>query len=440
MKSITKSHIEWINTSKLDPTGLLFRYDGEVYRAVYQQSVNKVKHLFDSGIVRELVAKRLLVETHLTELALPGFGLVLHHKKIPFPSHPEDWPRAIFRDAAKTVIKLNIELQKHLYATIDYHAHNVKLDADSNPVWIDFGSIVPQKFVPTQQMHAEFSTWFINILILLSKGIHLGKISRSICRDGGLNAEELHELTGMRVDLSPNDRETWLFAVLEWLENLEFPQYKGEWSDYYTSHDEITKWDPCDKSFDQPNTRRGIVAGLLEKFAPEKIIDLGCNTGLFSVLSSRFADSVCAIDNDEWALDQFYRMLSQARKGLPISLVVRDIGAAQHQQRSPMKADLVLALAITHHLFFTNKLTFDYIAWLLTAYSTDTLITEFMPDGLGIGRPHPDPLPAEYELEKFKNAFRPFFKEVDQITYPSGSSKRIFVVCAGRTQRDRMVN
>ena len=434
MRSLPNESIEWLNTSRQDPTGLLFQYEGEIYRAVYKNAVSKVMHLFEAGIVNDLIDKGLLIDTQIGDFTVSGFGLVLHHKKIPFLSLPEDWSRSILLDAAKTVIKLNIALRKYRYATIDYHAHNIKLGDDSVPVWIDFGSIVPEKNVSVQAMNVEFGTWFIHSLILLSKSSNLGRICRWFYKAGGIRSEEFYELTGIRIDVSLKNRQAWLFSVQEWLNNLKFPQYKSEWSNYYTSDDKLQQWDPYAKSFDEPNTRHGIIAEQLRNFSPKKVIDIGCNTGQFSVLAARFSGSVCSIDSDEWSLDQFYRALQEGKRGLPISLVLRNISQSQHQQRSSIKADVVLALAVTHHMYFSQRLSFNYITWVLSSYSTNILVTEFMPDGLGIGRPSPDPLPREYTLKNFIISLTPFFDKIEYVKYPSGPSKRIFVICEGRTQ------
>ena len=107
MKIVAKESIEWIETSRLDPTGLLFQYGGEIYRAVYKNAVNKVMHLCESGIVPELIKKGLLIDTRIADFGIEGFGMVLHHKRIPFPSLPEDWTRSILLDAAKSMLTIS---------------------------------------------------------------------------------------------------------------------------------------------------------------------------------------------------------------------------------------------------------------------------------------------------------------------------------------------
>jgi hypothetical protein len=78
MKILPNESIEWINMSKLDPTGLVFQYEGEIFRAVYKNAVSKVMHLFEAGIVKELIDKGLLINTQISDFAIPGFGLILH--------------------------------------------------------------------------------------------------------------------------------------------------------------------------------------------------------------------------------------------------------------------------------------------------------------------------------------------------------------------------
>ena len=98
-----------------------------------------------------------------------------------------------------------------------------------------------------------------------------------------------------------------------------------------------------------------------------------------------------------------------------------------------------MALALTHHMFLGQKMSFNNIAFQLAKYSTDVLVTEFMPDGLGIGVPSPNPLPEEYTLETFKASFKPYFNKIEDIQYPSGKSRRIFVYCEGRTSLNKMI-
>ena len=172
--------IKWVVDSRMDPTGRIFHHEGEFYRAIYPGAAPKVKRLFESGVIESLTEKRLLIKSQITDLKVPGFGLVVHHKKIPFISMPEDWPKAIFLDAAKTVIKTNLALLEFGYSTIDFHSHNIQQTCNAAPVWMDFGSIVPLNAYSGMICHTEFCEWFVHYLILLSKDYNLERVCRTM--------------------------------------------------------------------------------------------------------------------------------------------------------------------------------------------------------------------------------------------------------------------
>lgn len=437
--TIPLKSIQWIVDSRLDPTGRIFKYEGEFYRAIYTHATQKVKHLFQSNLIQSLVEKKLLIESEITDLMVPGFGLVIHHKRIPFTSSMEEWPQKMFLDAAKKVVEINLELLDSGFITIDYHAHNIQQDYNANPVWIDLGSIIPRSRIPVKNMYLEFAGWFIHYLILLSKYPDLDRVCRSLMESGPISIPEFKALTGVQLNVPLKTREGLLHYIREWLDEFRFPEKKTRWENYYVEKDSFQLWDTSSDSFRQPDTRAGILYEIIEKHKPGNIIDLGCNTGFFSVLASDSGADVCAIDYDEGALEVFYEALSSSSRRLPITIVQREIGSARAQRLNRIQGDFVMALAITHHMSLGQKKSFNHIAYLLSLYSRDVLVTEFMPDGLGVGAPHPNPLPRDYTLENFKTSFTPYFNTIKHIQYPSVKSKRIFVVCEGRTSFSELV-
>jgi len=104
------------------------------------------------------------------------------------------------------------------------------------------------------------------------------------------------------------------------------------------------------------------------------------------------------------------------------------------------KSDLVLALALSHHLFFTCKFNFDYIAKCFSSYSREFLITEFMPNGMGgASGPNPDPLPGHYNLEEYVRCLSKYFGEVEIIEYdkPANHSPRTLILCSKKKGNNR---
>lgn len=103
------------------------------------------------------------------------------------------------------------------------------------------------------------------------------------------------------------------------------------------------------------------------------------------------------------------------------------------QRGVPGRVIRALALALTHHLSITHKFPFAFIAKTLAGFTSNLLITEFMPDGLGRNEPSPNPLPDGYCLDGFLTALRGRFRFVETIPYPypADFSKRTLIFCRG---------
>src|SRR5438046_3340106 len=103
MTSLPAGEIEWLRDRQLDLNGRVFRFEGEIYRAIYPQRVEHVRSLFERGIVRELVDEGLLIPSEITDLCLRGFGLVLKHRRLTWRTKPFEWPRSLLRDGGLRV-------------------------------------------------------------------------------------------------------------------------------------------------------------------------------------------------------------------------------------------------------------------------------------------------------------------------------------------------
>src|SRR5690349_19754345 len=119
MTSLPSTQLEWLGIRFLDPNGRVFRWEGEIYRAIYPDRVPYVLSLFERGIVAELVERGLLISSELTKLKVEGYGLVLRHRTLPYITKPWEWNRSFIRDAAIKTIDLNLALLKWGLGTVD---------------------------------------------------------------------------------------------------------------------------------------------------------------------------------------------------------------------------------------------------------------------------------------------------------------------------------
>jgi hypothetical protein len=175
--------------------------------------------------------------------------------------------------------------------------------------------------------------------------------------------------------------------------------------------------------------RTAVIHKVLETYKPKRVVDLSCNAGRFSFLAACMGADTYAVDLDEEAVDRMYDYARQFPTPLSVTAAVHDVMKAPRAI-----GDLVLGLALTHHLSLSQKHRFGNIAERFAAYTTDVLLTEFMPYGLGSTKPHPDPLPTGYALREFVEAHRPHFGKIEIIYCPSTleGSFRILVLCTGR--------
>ncbi|MEK9145366.1 MAG: class I SAM-dependent methyltransferase, partial [Elusimicrobiota bacterium] len=128
------------------------------------------------------------------------------------------------------------------------------------------------------------------------------------------------------------------------------------------------------------------VSALLESLRPGSVIDLGCNTGEFSVLAAKLGACVTALDSDESCIDALHGRAH--REDLKILPLVADalnptpaFGSMSDQFPSMLErleADCVLCLGLMHHLHVAGGQSFPRIAALLSRLGRCSAVFEFI--------------------------------------------------------------
>ncbi len=139
------------------------------------------------------------------------------------------------------------------------------------------------------------------------------------------------------------------------VKKLEWKPAGTEWGDYYD------RTNYSDKAFEH---KRQVIAGWIEQIQPARVWDLGANNGQFSRIASQAGHFTASFDIDPAAVEQNYRQMKQSKEAnlLPLLQDLTNpsagIGWANRErdslaQRGP--ADLLMALALIHHLAITNN-------------------------------------------------------------------------------------
>lgn len=348
----------------------------------------------------------------------------------------------MLKDAALLTLDVAIELERLGLELHDGHPWNVLFEG-CTPKFIDFGSICP-KGTAGSSFLPQFVETFLYPLLLMANG--RAKQARSLLvnrrtrrgrhltrRDvgwqlalGGSVGLLLRFVTG-RYGPGTGGRA----AVLEDLRNIvsaiEVQLEQTAWSRY------------CDEEVDEEMrdqwmTKRKVAHGVLERLRPLTVLDIGSNTGWFSKLSALSGSRVVAFDVDEPSINRMY-MNDEARRlsVLPLAMDFRRPTPAYGLNlRCPpaierFKCDLVLGLAIVHHLVFKQNEDFDSIAEGLAEYSQRWLLVEFVPKEDRYVSEYFTENHDWYSLENFIGALERKFKTIEIL--PSSPHPRTLVLC-----------
>ncbi|WP_026840436.1 class I SAM-dependent methyltransferase [Citrifermentans bremense] len=425
IKELDLSEVEFAKMS-VDACGRIFRWRGRIFRGIYADMVPEVLGLFSCGLVEALVAEKLLPQTWVTQFQLAGYGLVLEHRKVDNISYPFEWSFAMLREAAVTVLRVNLAARKFGYETKDCHPYNICFD-HATPLFVDLGSFIKVADTNGWACYDEFLTSYLYPLRLWSKGnSYLARRSLfSLSLTDAMTCENylLYRYPPLRA-LHPDHLRRGVSLVLALKKRLALNPFNLEklldktagirirssgsaWGDYHDAYH-----DPNGEPL--PSRRFVRIMELIDSYQIRSVVELGGNQGVFSELllkRSKVSKVVCT-DCDENAVDAMYENAKD--KGLPLTAALLDIMYPLMTYYEPPPylrfcSDAVVVLAVVHHLVLGRKLPLELFFEIVSKYSARYVFIEFMPLGLWNGTVAP-PLPVWYTQDWFRTEFEKFFK------------------------------
>jgi hypothetical protein len=474
MTTIPASEIEFHPLSFGDPGGRLFRWNGQLYRAIVPERAPFYRGLFEKGLVRTLVERRLLVETEVTPHALDGYALVLQHRTLPFISYAFEWCPAMLKDAALLLLDLQEELLCHHATLQDAHPWNILFDGPQ-PRFVDFGSIVPFHLETLWQAYNQFCRYFLYPLQIMAHGHD--RIARWLLHDHdqGVQPEEAAALTGQPASRRPlkslsiraystlkskipfrfhkrlraaldtvrsavpvppamtaacEQSARSLFDKLRReIEAVPTGETRTEWSGYY------------DASFPafQPggdwSAKHRSVHQALSELKPASVLDIGSNRGWHAQLAARQGAACVAFDNDLTCVSRLYTdarheslsllpLVGDFRNPTPgYGLCNRWFAPATNR----LRCDLVLTLALVHHLVFKQRLRFDQVVEGISIFARRWLLVEFVPREDRYVREWWSESFGWYTVENLQSALGRQFRTIRRL--PSAPEPRVLLLC-----------
>ncbi len=380
-----------------------------LYRQVNVAARADYDRLIASGLYDTLVSSKLLIPHE--EVVLPGERApeayrYLKPRLVPTTSYPYSWCFSQLKDAALLTLAVQRQALAAGMSLKDASAYNVQF-LDGRPVLVDTLSLEvsgPTYWKPYRQFCQHFyaplalmaflDTRFARLSAVFIDGVPLRLASRALplrtwLRPGPLLHIHLHAWgeqrfaqQGTRAESRRSPSATGIPALIHSLERATAKlRWTGRsaWLDYYGDRASYTG-----EAIDQ-KTR--IVQEWLETARPSVVWDLGANTGHFSRVATALGIRTVALEQDPACVEQMY--VDAKRRGdrhlLPLVMDLTNPSAAigwAHEERLSLiergPADMVLALALLHHLAIGNNVPLDRIAAFLAKVGRQAIV-EFVP-------------------------------------------------------------
>jgi hypothetical protein len=447
------SKVEKVPGSFRDPNGFLFTRGDSLFRQVNKAYRKNYERLMKSGLYASLVKAGLLVcheESDQAAIDQEKAYKVIKPERVPFISFPYEWCFSQYRDAALCTLRIMTQALEKNMVLKDASAYNIQFH-HGKPVLIDTLSFEEYQEGMPWVAYRQFCQHFLAPLALMAyTDIRLSQLMR-IYIDGipldltstllpgktklnlGLQAHiHMHAIAQKRYagrDIKQVSQErkmskmalTGLISSLEsTVKGLNWKPEGTEWADYYSG----TNY--SDAAFD---LKKKLLMDLISEAKPKMVWDVGANTGVFSRITSGQGIPTISFDIDPAAVEINYLETRKAQDTdiLPLVLDLTNpspaIGWANEERPSfgqRAKADLVLALALVHHMAISNNVPLVALADSFARLSPK-LIIEFVPkedsqvQRLLVSR---EDIFPEYNQEGFERAFKTCYRILRALPIP----------------------
>lgn len=438
-----------------DPSGIVFKEGGAIYRQINSCYTRQYDHLMRSGLYADLTGKNMLVqhkETDKKPISDSGI-LVIAPQQIPFVSYPYEWAFSALKEAALLSLRIHRKALDYGMVLKDASAYNIQF-MSGRPILIDTLSFDFYNDGEPWAAYGQFCRHFLAPLLLMRyvdirlsrlmslyiDGIPLDLASGLLKGKGGIftkqhihwhsksiadNTKESQDPDNIRkINIPKKSMITLIESMILFTEDLELKDIATRWSDYETT----TSYSETGAA-----SKKEIVGKYLKRADPSTVWDFGANDGTYSRLALGQGSQVVAFDSDPAAVEKNFNTAFKKKQRLlslylDLSSPSPNIGFANRERISineRQRPDCVMMLAVVHHVVISNNVPFIKLAdWLssLCRY----LIIEFVPkedpqvQQLLLGR---QDIFDDYSQESFESSFGSRFHVLQKETI--NDSKRV---------------
>ena len=403
-----------------DPAGQLLLAERYALRRVRAAAADEACAFLGSALRRELeqsgdlVASEILdPETNPALDPLSSSGdFWLRHPRIDPISYPWEWTPAQWQAAAELTLRiagkaidagwtlkdatpLNVLFQGSRPVFVDVLSFE-KRDPHSS-VWLAYGQFVRTFLLPL--VAAKYLSWPLEATLFARDGYEPAALHRALPRwrrltPGLLDVVTLAALfegkgkkpqktkpSTTHPELAAHILHKRLARLGKQIRSAAGSKTSSEWSKYVQT---ASHYQPADVEDKQQFVREA-----LEQCRPERVLDIGANTGTYSLMATAAGAEVVALDCDTAALEQLWRTAAEQKK--PVTALVANIArptpAAGWRNREHLslldrltgRFDMVMMLAVIHHLILREQLPLAHIGELCACLTRRWLIVEWVP-------------------------------------------------------------
>jgi len=451
-----------------DPSGCVFSKDGNIYRSIFEPGVTDFEAAREAGVYEKLIEKGLLVsykEVKDFNRGPSGTVYYLSHPRLPMVSYPWEWPFSMLKDAALLHLDAMEMLIPMGFWLRDASAFNVQFDGNRlclidtlsvgrrvpDSPWVGYGQFCSHFLAPLAAaaycdirllaMWRSFINGFplemaVRMLSGLRKyqpGLFMHLTLHSRYQNKADRKEDIRKRESEKSVRKPKVNDRGLVGLIRSLKKtvsgISWKRYSKIWEDYT----EIRTYDVEDVS-----AKSNYVDSVVKDLQPSMVWDFGANTGEFSFIAASHGAFVLSLESDPACTELLYRKAfyeNGIKNILPLTMDLANPSPSlgwDSKERLSLKdrgpADLIISLALLHHLIFSCCIPIPMIAELFAEMANHVLV-EFVPPTDPMVRKllanrnsehHP------YSLDVFTSSFDKYFEFLDSKTLKNKRSLFLF--------------
>lgn len=394
-----------------DPSGVLIRHGRRILRALNPDGAASLGGFLKTQTARNA---QLIRSTPVDPAEFPEIGAaaLVEHERIPFPSYPYEWPPEMLHAAGALTLELAHGALEEGFGLKDASPYNV-LFRGAEPVFVDVLSFERRDPLDSSwNAYAQFvRTFLLPLLAWRSFGLPPGRVL--ITERDGLEPETVYRWAGFWRRFAPGfltlvSLPQWMSGRAEAAIYRPKPAASAEQAkfilkgllascarhlDALRPTEAVSKWSDYAEakslySAEEFAAKEAFVADALALSRPRQVLDVGANAGHFSILAEKSGASVVAIDSDPAVVGAIWRKAHAGRLDI-LPLVVdltrptpatgwRNQEGESFLDRAKGGFDMVLMLAVIHHMLVTERVPLEDLLDLVAEITQDCTVIEYV--------------------------------------------------------------